>query len=99
MGLVFRAESHCDIKCGSGVRPCLPSEAGIADVGKPRRQAAAELLGETEAGLGPQVNVGDRERDQDQKPFLLSLSLLRAATGTVSLKTLLKGPLKAGVGK
>lgn len=67
-------------------------------MGKPRRQAAAELLGETEAGLA-QVNVGDRERDQDQKPFLLSLSLLRAATGIVSLKTLLKGPLKAGVGK
>lgn len=57
------------------------------------------MLGETEAGLGPQVNVGARERDQDQKLFLLSLSLLRARTGTVSLKTLPKGPLKAGVGK
>lgn len=57
------------------------------------------FLGETEAGLGPQGNVRDREMGQDQKPFLLSLSSLRVATGTVSLKTLLKGPLKAGVGK
>lgn len=57
------------------------------------------MLGETEAGLGSQVNVGSRERDQDQKLFLLSLSLLRAPTGTVSVKTLPQGPLKAEVGK
>lgn len=52
LGLVFHHERHCGIKCGSGVRPCLPREAGIEAWGNQGGRLLLQFVGETEAGLG-----------------------------------------------